>query len=123
MGFLAGLKAVFGGGGAMSSIESIASEWIETKKETAEANALMVKVLDPNGRMRRDLSNDVSQMYKLYLLVSLLLITIEFFGYGDPVVMGVATTKLIELFAPITALFGLIVSASFGVNYANVKKG
>lgn len=117
----AAIKGVFSGAGVIKSIENIASEWIETDMESAAAKALMVKTLDPNGKMRRDLSKDVSQMYKLYLIVSLLLLTCEFFGFGDPVVMAVATSKLTDLFMPITTLFGVIVSASFGVNYANTK--
>lgn len=122
MSILGVVKGIFSGGGVVKSIENIASEWIETDMESAEAKVLMVKTLDPNGKMRRDLSNDVSQMYKLYLIVSLLLLTCEFFGLGDTVVMAVATSKLTELFMPITTLFGVIVSASFGVNYANTSK-
>lgn len=117
------IKSVFSGAGVIKSIENIASEWIETDMESAEAKVLMIKTLDPNGKMRRDLSKDVSQMYKLYLIVSLLLLTCEFFGFGDPIVMAVATSKLTDLFMPITTLFGVIVSASFGVNYANTIKG
>lgn len=67
-------------GGGMTSIENIATEWIETDLESAEAKVLKIKALDPNGKMRRDLSKDVSQMYKLYLVVSLLLLTCEFLG-------------------------------------------
>jgi len=117
------LGKLFSGGGVVKSIENIASEWIETDMESAEAKVLMVKTLDPNGKMRRDLSKDVSQIYKLYLVVSLLLLTCEFFGLGDSTVMAVATSKLTDLFMPITTLFGVIVSASFGVNALNVKQG
>lgn len=117
------LKSIFSGGGVVNSIENIASEWIETEKESAEAKCLMVKALDPNGKMRRDLSRDVAQMYKLYLVVSFILLTLEFFGVGDPAVTAVVTEKLTSLFLPISTLFGVIVSASFGVNYANTKKG
>lgn len=109
-------------GGGFKSIENIATEWIETDLESAEAKVLKIKALDPNGKMRRDLSKDVSQMYKLYLIVSLLLLTCEFFGFGDKTAMSLATSKLTELFMPITTLFGIIVSASFGVNYANTKQ-
>jgi len=110
-------------GGGFKSIENIASEWIETDLESAEAKVLMVKTLDPNGLMRRDLSQKVSQLYTLYIVVALLLLICEFFGYGDKVAMAVATTKITDLFLPITSLFGVIVSASFGVNYANSKQG
>lgn len=111
-------------GGTVKSIERIASEWIETDLESAEAKVLMVKTLDPNGRMRVRISDRVTDLYTLYVLLLLLLLTLEFFGFGgvggaSPV--AVATEKLNELFAPITVLFGAIVSASFGVNYVNTK--
>ena len=112
-------------GGAIKSIENIASEWIETDIESAEAKVLMVKTLDPNGMMRRELSRRVTGLYTLYLVVTLLLLIAESFGIG-PVIDGVlavstATAKVTSLFTPITTLFGVIVSASFGVNYANTK--
>ena len=109
-------------GGAFKSIEAIASEWIETSTEEAEAKVLMVKTLDPNGLMRRDLSNKVSQLYTLYIVVALMLLIVEAFGFGDAQAIAVATTKVTALFVPITTLFGVIVSASFGVNYANTKQ-
>jgi hypothetical protein len=110
-------------GGAIKSIENIASEWIETDMESAEAKVLMVKTLDPNGKMRRDLSNRVTDLYTLYITVALLLIIMEFFGFGNTVEVSAATGKVVDLFAPITTLFGVIVSASFGVNYVNTKSG
>jgi len=109
-------------GKALSSIENIASEWIQTDMESAEAKVLMVKTLDPNGLMRRDLSNRVTNLYTLYVVVALILLICESFGLGDAVQISVATTKVTELFIPITTLFGVIVSASFGVNYANTKQ-
>lgn len=115
------LSSLFSGG-IVKSIENIASEWIETDMESAEAKVLMVKTLDPNGLMRRDLSNRVTDLYTLYVLVALMLLICESFGYGDAAQIAVATTKVTELFIPITTLFGVIVSASFGVNYANTKQ-
>lgn len=120
-------------GGAFKSIENIASEWIETKKESAEANALMIKTLDPNGKMRRDQSKNVGGMYKFYLLSTALMILIELIYsmyMGDTltkdnyvlIALDNATTKMTGLFVPITTLYGAIVTASFGVNYANVKQ-
>jgi hypothetical protein len=38
-------------GGIVGSIERIASEALETNMESAEAKALFVKTLDPNGKM------------------------------------------------------------------------
>ena len=109
-------------GGAFKSVEKIASEWIETAGETAEAGALMIKTLDPNGLMRRQLSSDVTQLYKVYIITTLILLICEAFGFGDPITIAVATTKITSLFTPITTLFGVIVSASFGVNYSNTKQ-
>ena len=108
-------------GGAVKSIENIASEWIETDLESAEAKVLMVKTLDPNGLMRRDLSNRVTSLYTLYIVTTLILLICESFGVGDASQFATATSKVTSLFVPITTLFGVIVSASFGVNYANTK--
>jgi hypothetical protein len=116
------IKALFSGG-AVKSIENIASEWIETDMESAEAKVLMVKTLDPNGLMRRDLSSRVTNLYTLYIVTALILLICESFDLGDAEAIAVATTKVTELFVPITTLFGVIVSASFGVNYANTKQG
>jgi hypothetical protein len=121
MGVFSTIKSIFTGG-AIKSIENIASEWIETDLESAEAKVLMVKTLDPNGKMRRDLSNRVTALYTLYIVTALTLLICESFGFGDINQIAVATTKVTELFFPITTLFGVIVSASFGVNYANTKQ-
>ena len=110
------------GGGVVKSIENIASEWIETDMEDAQAKVLMVKTLDPNGLMRRRLSERVTDLYTVYILITLLLLIFESFGIGDPVAIAVATSKVTELFLPITTLFGVIVSASFGVNAVNANK-
>ena len=109
-------------GGAVKSIENIASEWIETDLESAEAKVLMVKTLDPNGLMRRDLSSRVTSLYTLYIVVTLILLICESFGLS-PASMAAATSKVTDLFVPITTLFGVIVSASFGVNYKNAAGG
>lgn len=114
-------------GGAVKAIEGIATEWITTDMESAEAKALMVKTLDPNGVMRRDLSSRVSALYTLYLIVTLVLLVCESFAIGPSVdgvlAVSTATDKITELFLPITGLFGAIVTASFGVNAVNVRGG
>lgn len=123
------ILSFFTGGGG-KTIENIAMEWIETGKEKAEAGAVMLKTLDPNGIMRRELSRKVSQLYTIYIVTTLILLTIEFcavmFGVELSQVqidqLTKTTSKLVELFVPITTLFGAIVSASFGVNYANIRK-
>jgi len=120
------IKGIFTGG-AFKSIENIATEWIETDKEKAEAKTIMIKALDPNGMMRRNLSDRVAALYTLYIVVTLILLVMESFGWGpmngEQLAVSVATEKVVELFTPITTLFGVIVSASFGVNYANTKAG
>lgn len=121
------LSKILGGGNIFGSVERIASEWIETDLEKAEAQTVMLKALDPNGAMRRQLSRDVTRLYTIYVLVMLFLVSVEFvcafFNFDvNQAALAVATTKLENLFVPITTLFGVIVSASFGVNYANVKK-
>lgn len=128
MGLWSGIANFFSGSGAMKSIENVATEWIETDREKAEAKTVMIKALDPNGAMRRQLSRDVTQLYKIYVITTLVLITLEFFGVGAisaPVDgsfnVSSATDKLKDLFMPITSLFGIIVTASFGVNFANIR--
>jgi hypothetical protein len=126
MSFFKAVAGIFSGG-TFKSIENIATEWIETNKEKAEAKALIVKALDPNGLMRRNLSDRVTMLYTIYLMLTLFLLTLEFFGYvpsgGKQDAVAEVTNKITDLFMPISASFGLIISASFGVNYANVKGG
>ena len=112
----------------MKSIENIASEWIETGAEEAEAKTIMIKALDPNGLMRRQLSRRVSMLYTVYIFTMLFMISLEFVAAAfelqvDGDAIALATSKSVELFVPITTLFGTIVTASFGVNAYNVKKG
>ena len=126
--------AKFFTGGVVKSIENIALEFIDTDKESAEAKALMVRTLDPNGKMRRDQSKNVGGMYKFYLISTALMILIELIYcmyMGETltkdnyvlVALSNATDKMTELFFPITTLYGVILTASFGVNYANTKQG
>ena len=108
--------------GIVGSVERIASEAIETDKETAEAKALFVKVLDPNGKMRRDLSRFASRAYGFYLVAAVLLVVMHFFGLGDPTASKEALVAIKDLFLPITTAWGGIVGASFGVNGVNSYK-
>ena len=134
MSWLSGIASFFTSGGTMKTVENIATEWIETDLEKAEAKTVMIKALDPNGAMRRQLSRDVTQLYKIYVVSVLLLLFLEFIVNlvglntelvldGAMVAISATTGKVTDLFVPITSLFGVIVTASFGVNYANVKKG
>jgi len=108
-------------GGTVSAIERIASEAIETDKESAEAKALFVKTLDPNGKMRRDLSRFASMMYGFYLVATTVLIFIVAFMESSQA--GLAANMMTDLFLPITTAWGGIVGASFGVNATNTFKG
>ena len=109
-------------GGMVGSMERIALEVITTDKESAEAKAIMVKTLDPNGKMRRDLSRFASRAYGFYLVSTTVLIFMHHFGIGDPDNSGAAIEAMTDLFLPITASWGSIVTASFGVNAANTVK-
>lgn len=109
--------------GIVGSVERIASEAIETDKESAEAKALFIKTLDPNGMMRRELSRFACVCYGFYLFATTILIIMHSFALGDSLQSKDAIDAMTSLFLPITTAWGTIVSASFGVNYANVKQG
>ncbi len=116
------IKGLFSSG-VVGSVERIASEIIETDKESAEAKALWIKTLDPNGLMRRELSRFACRAYGFYLTVMVLLIIMHFFGHGDSVASEKAMQAMTDLFLPITTAWGGIVGASFGINGMNVHKG
>jgi len=132
MGFLASL---FGGGGAVSAITTIATEFIQTDLESAEAKSLMLKVLDPNGNMRRQLSTFACRAYGFYLVTTVILIFMSVWSIGGEtcttLAVGVACVpnadiaagRMTELFLPITGSWAAIVTASFGVNGINSHKG
>lgn len=109
--------------GIVGSIERIASEAIETDKESAEAKALFIKTLDPNGMMRRELSRFASIAYGFYLAATTVLVFMHSFGVGDPAQSQQAIEAMTGLFLPITSAWGAIVTASFGVNTMNAYKG
>jgi hypothetical protein len=126
------LKGLFGSG-VVGSLERVASEFIQTDMETAEAKSLFIKTLDPNGMMRRELSRFACRAYGFYLVATTILIFIHAFG-DDPskaaedaaIIVsqsGEAVKAMTNLFLPITTAWGSIVTASFGVNFANVQKG
>ena len=78
MSWLTGIAKFFTSGGTMQTVENIATEWIETDLEKAEAKTVMIKALDPNGAMRRQLSRDVTQLYKIYVISALFMLALEF---------------------------------------------
>jgi hypothetical protein len=113
------LSSLFSGG-LVSSIEKVALEAIDTDKESAEAKALFVKTLDPNGKMRRDLSRFASIMYGFYLVSTTTLIFMV--AFLDSTDASTAASMMTELFLPITSSWAAIVSASFGTNMMNSYK-
>lgn len=130
-----GLLKSFFTSGAVGAVERIASEAIETDMESAEAKALFIKALDPNGKMRRDLSRFACVAYGFYLVITSLLLLMAAFGAGGDLcnaVNGVdvciaraqlAAETMTTLFLPITGAWSAIVAASFGVNATNTIKG
>ena len=110
-------------GGLVKSVENIALEAISTPEEKAAASALWIKTLDPNGKMRRDLSRFACIAYGFYLVTAVILIFCHAFGWTAPESSEMALTKITDLFLPITASWGTIVTASFGVNGVNTYKG
>ena len=119
MGFLSSL---FGGSDIVGAVERVALEAIDTSGEKAEAKALWIKTLDPNGLMRRNLSQFACKAYGWYLGISLILILSHAFGLTNPEQSQQAIDAITELFLPITASWASIVGASFGVNAANTIK-
>lgn len=115
------LSSLFGGG-IVKSIENIALEAIQTDTEKAEASTIMLKALDPNGAMRRQISQTVSQLYVMYVLIMMVLLVLQAFKLGDIVGVERAIANLVDLFIPITSSFTAIVGASFGVNGVNSWK-
>lgn len=128
------LKAIFTGG-AGSAVTTIAQELIDTPLEKAQAQTLKLKTLDPNGTMRRQLSEFASRAYGFYLVMTVILIFMSVWNVGGEIcttVEGletcqanadVAAGRMTELFLPITGSWGAIVTASFGVNGVNSYKG
>ena len=109
-------------GGLVKSIENVATEWIETDLETAEAKAVMVKALDPNGKLRRVVTQFTCIGYGFYLINMVVLSYMVAFGIGDSAGAESAASMMVDLFLPITTAFGTIVTASFGVNGVNSFK-
>ena len=119
IGFLTSLLS----GGLVGSMEKVASEFIQTDLESAEAKSLMIKTLDPNGKMRRDLSRFACKAYGFYLVAMVALSFIVAFNLGDTAGAETAASMMQDLFLPITGAWSAIVAASFGVNGVNSMKG
>lgn len=109
-------------GGLFSSIEGITKEIVDTPLEKAQALAIKLKAMDPNGKMRREITSGTMHLYKLYVYVMLILLLAQSFNLGDPKQILDAVNNMKELFMPITTAFGAIMTASFGVNGVNSYK-
>lgn len=116
-----GILSIFSS--AINPIAEVAKEWIDTDKESAEAKSLFVKTLDPNGIMRQQLSRFASVAYGFYLINATILLYMTAFKIGDVEGAKLAAEMVVDLFTPITASWGAIVTASFGVNGINSFKG
>lgn len=112
-------SSLTGAGKLLDTVGGIATEWIETNKETAEAKAIMVKTLDPNGQMRRELSRTASRLYVFYIIATTILIFVQAYGIGDKAAAEQAVSAMTDLFLPLTTAWGGIVTASFGINGLN----
>ena len=117
MGWKSAIAGIFGGGDFVGSLERVALEAIQTDTEKAEAKSLYAKVLDPNGKMRRDTMKFVCMVYGFYLVNAVVLIYIGVFGESADA--GKALEAITNTFTPVTGVFGLLASASFGVNASN----
>lgn len=114
-------------GGVLDMVGDVAKEIIDTPLEKAQAQILKVKALDPNGKMRRDLSRFACKAYAFYLGSAVFLIFLQMimamFSFGNIEAAKEAVASIAALFLPITASWSGIVAASFGVNATNVVKG
>lgn len=115
------IKSLFSSG-AVGAIERIASEAITTDLERAEAKSLVIKTMDPNGLMRRQLSGFACKAYGWYLVLMTVLSLAHAFDQGNPVQTKEAMSAVVDLFLPITGAWTTIVAASFGVNATNSIK-
>lgn len=104
-------------------LTKIAQELIDTPMEKAEASVLKLKVLDPNGQLRRGISKATNRLYMGYMVVMSVLLITQAYGWGDVEGTKMAVKTIGELFVPITGAWTAIVMASFGVNAVNASKG
>lgn len=110
-------------GGLFGTIEGITKELINTPLELAQAQAIKLKAMDPNGKMRREITAATMHLYKLYVYTMLLLLISQAFNIGNAEEVSKAIISMKELFLPITTAFGTIMTATFGVNAVNSNKG
>ena len=110
-------------GGLFSTIEGITKELVDTPLELAQAQAIKLKAIDPNGKMRREITSGTMHLYKIYIYTMLVLLLAQSFNIGSPEQVLSAVNSMKELFLPITTAFGTIMTATFGVNAVNSSKG
>ncbi|WP_331773809.1 hypothetical protein [Sulfurospirillum sp. 1612] len=100
-------------------IKKAASKWFETAQDKAQATAIYLKALDPNGQMRRSITTTTMRLYSTYIYVMLFLLLAQSFNLGNTQQISSAISSMKDLFLPITTAFGTIMSASFAVNGVN----
>lgn len=104
-------------------LTKIAEELIDTPLEKAQAQVLKLKVLDPNGKLRRGISKSTNIMFMSYMGVMSVLLLTQAYGLGNADGTAEAIASLKELFVPIVGAWTAIVMAAFGVNAVNASKG
>jgi hypothetical protein len=110
-------------GGLFGTIEGITKEIIDTPLEKAQAQVIKLKAIDPNGKMRREISATTNHLYKVYMYIMMVLLLSQAFELGNPEQIAKALSSMVDLFVPITTGWGTIMTATFGVNSMNSYKG
>ena len=118
------------GGGIASAVENLGTEYLrreltqaEAEKISAEAKAVAIKAIDPNGNMRLKTTACVVYVWAGLIAAIALLILLQAAGIGEPEAITQARADMFELFAPVSALVSAVVLASYGVNAMNTHKG
>jgi len=122
MSILGAVKSALSGGDIVGAVERVSLEFFQTNLENAQAQAVAIKALDPNGKMRRDIMKFIRKAYGFYLINATILIYAGVYGIDDPERAKMALDTITATFLPITGLFGTLATASFGVNAANTLK-
>ena len=114
-------------GGVAKDIAKITDTLVTTDEERANARALILKAIDPNGIMRRQISFVVCLLYFIYNMTIFILTLCYALNFGTiAIVEGKeinllhnAILSLTDMYQSISTIFGIIVAASFAVNGVN----
>ena len=123
------LKNLFGMGTAdtFKALTGLVDETFTSKEEKAEIKIQLLKAVDPNGQMRRQISGIVGVTWLFYNIALFVLVLCEAFALSPEVMhngqmtlaVSIAVQRIADLYLPVTTLFGSIVGVSFGVNGIN----